>query len=158
MTNEKRCCIIYSQGKESLSASKIRRKERMDRLTRQRALILDIIRSDKCHHTAEELFTLAKERMPGISRATVYNNLHALAEEKIIRRISGDGASDRYDSAYMPHGHLVCIGCDKMVDFEIPGFSDLICERLGESIDSYELKVRYVCPNCKKLTYAAVNE
>ena len=127
-------------------------------MTRQRALILDIIRSDKCHHTAEELFNLAKERMPGISRATVYNNLHALAEEKIIRRISGDGASDRYDNAYVPHGHLVCIGCDRMVDFEIPGFSDMICENLGEEIDSYELKVRYVCPKCKKNTYATVNE
>ena len=55
LTNEKRCCIIYSQGKESLGANEKRRKERMDRLTRQRALILDIIRSDKCHHTAEEI-------------------------------------------------------------------------------------------------------
>ena len=118
-------------------------------MTRQRALILDIIRSDKCHHTAEEIFSMAKERMPTISRATVYNNLHSLEDEKIIRRISGDGSSDRYDNAFIPHGHLVCIGCDKMTDFDLPELDREISERLGEPIDSFELKIRYLCPECR---------
>ena len=118
-------------------------------MTRQRALILDIIRSDKCHHTADEIFSMARERMPTISRATVYNNLHSLEDERIIRRISGDGSSDRYDNAFVPHGHLVCIGCDKMTDFDLPELDREISERLGEPIDSFELKIRYVCPDCK---------
>ena len=118
-------------------------------MTRQRALILDIIRSDKCHHTAEEIFSMARERMPTISRATVYNNLHSLEDEKIIRRISGDGSSDRYDNAFIPHGHLVCIGCDKMTDFDLPELDREISERLGEPIDSFELKIRYLCPECR---------
>lgn len=117
-------------------------------MTRQRALILDIIRADKSHHTAEEIFGLAKERMPGISRATVYNNLHSLEEEKLVRRISGDGPSDRYDNAYIPHGHLICIRCGEMKDFTIPDFDSVLGEKLGEKIDSYELKVRYVCAEC----------
>lgn len=121
-------------------------------MTRQRALILDIIRSDKCHHTAEEIFSMARERMPTISRATVYNNLHSLEAEKIIRRISGDGSSDRYDNAFIPHGHLVCIGCDKMTDFDLPELDREISERLGEPIDSFELKIRYLCPECRAIT------
>ena len=121
-------------------------------MTRQRALILDIIRSDKCHHTADEIFSRARERMPTISRATVYNNLHSLEDERIIRRISGDGSSDRYDNAFVPHGHLVCIGCDKMTDFDLPEFDKEISERLGEPIDSFELKIRYLCPSCKAVT------
>ena len=48
------------------------------KMTKQREAILNVICSDKCHHTAEEIFELAKLRLPGISRATVYNNLHAL--------------------------------------------------------------------------------
>ena len=118
-------------------------------MTRQRALILDIIRSDKCHHTADEIFSMARERMPTISRATVYNNLHSLEAEKIIRRISGDGSSDRYDNAFIPHGHLVCIGCDKMTDFDLPELDRELSDKLGEPIDSYELKVRYLCPTCR---------
>ena len=124
-------------------------------MTRQRALILDIIRSDKCHHTAEEIFSMARERMPTISRATVYNNLHSLEDEKIIRRISGDGSSDRYDNAFIPHGHLVCIGCDKMTDFDLPELNREISDKLGEPADSYELKVRYLCPDCRAAAVAA---
>ena len=118
-------------------------------MTRQRALILDIIRADKCHHTAEEIFLIAKQRMPTISRATIYNNLHALQDEKIIRCIKGDGTKDRYDNAYVPHGHLVCIGCDKMTDFDVPEFDASIKEALGHDYDSYELKIRYLCDECK---------
>ncbi len=33
-------------------------------MTRQRAIILEVIRSDMCHHTAEEIFDLAKEKLP----------------------------------------------------------------------------------------------
>ena len=83
-------------------------------MTRQRAVILEIIRSDMCHHTADEIFRLAREKLPTISRATVYNNLKALEEEKIIRKISGDGAADRYDNAFEPHGHILCKKCGRV--------------------------------------------
>ena len=53
-------------------------------MTKQKALMLSIFRSELCkgeHRTADELLAFARERMPGISRATVYNNLKALEEE-----------------------------------------------------------------------------
>ena len=48
-----------------------------------------------CHHTADEIFALAKEKLPGISRATVYNNLKTLESARLIRRITGEALSDR---------------------------------------------------------------
>lgn len=121
-------------------------------MTRQRAIILELLRSDKCHHTAEELFLLAKQKMPTISRATVYNNLHSLEQEQIIRRISGDGGADRYDNAFIPHGHLVCVECGAVSDIDVPGIDDIIAKSIGDVAESYELKVRGRCPKCK---YAA---
>jgi len=118
-------------------------------MTRQRAVILEVLRSDKCHHTAEELFLLAKEKLPTISRATVYNNLHALEEERIIRKISGDSGPDRYDNAFVPHGHLVCTVCGSVSDIDLPGLNDMLSECIGTSVDSYELKVRGRCARCK---------
>ncbi len=117
-------------------------------MTKQRAVILEILRADKCHHTAEELFELAKEKLATISRATVYNNLHALCEEKIIRRISGDGGPDRYDNAFIPHGHLVCSICGAVSDIDVSGLSELLSESVGAEIESYELKVRGECKRC----------
>ena len=118
-------------------------------MTRQRAVILEVIRSDMCHHTAEEIFALAKEKLPTISRATVYNNLKALEEEKIIRRINGEDGSSRYDKSYIPHGHLFCINCKKIFDFNIPDFSSTITKYSEAVIDSYELTARGICPSCK---------
>jgi len=118
-------------------------------MTKQRAVILEVIRSDMAHHTAEEIFSLAKERLPDISRATVYNNLKALEAEKIIRKISGDGTADRYDNSYVPHGHIVCTECGSVRDFNIEGFDFVISSAIGEEFDSYELKVRRVCSQCR---------
>ena len=118
-------------------------------MTKQRAVILEVLRSDKCHHTAEELLELAKMKLPGISRATVYNNLKALEQEQIIRRISGDGGPDRYDNSFIPHGHLVCSVCGAVRDIDIPGIREALNESIGEEIDSYELKVRGRCSHCK---------
>ena len=117
-------------------------------MTKQRAVILEVLRSDKCHHTAEEIFELAKLKLPKISRATVYNNLHALEEECFIRRISGDSGPDRYDNSFIPHGHLLCMGCGKVYDIVIPEFERCLSEQIGD-VDSYELKVRGKCRECR---------
>ena len=117
-------------------------------MTKQRAVILDVLRSDKCHHTADEVFALAKERMPEISRATVYNNLKALEEARLIRRITGEGKSSRYDSSFIPHGHLFCSECGRVWDFSTEGLLDILESAVGRSFDSFELKVRTVCDEC----------
>ena len=119
-------------------------------MTKQRAAILEVLRSDKCHHTAEELFELTKKILPGISRATVYNNLRALEEEQIIRRISGDSGADRYDNSFIPHGHLVCSACGSVSDIDIPGIRECLFSSIGVEIESYELKVRGRCSLCKR--------
>ena len=118
-------------------------------MTKQREAILNVICSDKCHHTAEEIFELAKLRLPGISRATVYNNLHALERDRLIRRITAEDASDRYDGSYIPHGHLFCTVCKRVWDFSLPSFEEILASEIGENIDSYELKVRYICKECR---------
>ena len=121
-------------------------------MTRQRAVILEVIRSDMCHHTAEEIFSLASEACPGISRATIYNSLRYLEENKYIRRISGEGRTARYDGSYIPHGHAICERCDKVWDFEIPTLGAEIVSALGTDYDSYELKVRAVCAECRRVS------
>ena len=118
-------------------------------MTRQRQAILEVIRSDKRHYTAEELLSEVRRVLPNISRATVYNNLHALEDARLIRRITGEDGSDRYDSSYIPHGHFICSRCKEIYDFEIPEFSSTLEGLLGDKFDSYELKVRCVCSQCR---------
>lgn len=118
-------------------------------MTKQRELVLEVVRENKEHRTASEIFALAKERMPTISRATVYNNLKTLENMGLIRRITGDDAFDRYDGAFVPHGHTVCTGCGKMWDFNIDNLDGMISDAVGRGFSSYELKVRILCKKCE---------
>ena len=118
-------------------------------MTRQRTVVLEVLRSDKKHHTAEEIFILAKERMPTISRATVYNTLHYLEGARLIRRISGEGSPDRYDNSYELHGHLVCESCGGVFDIDIPNIESILRGEIGDSLSAYELKVIAKCDTCQ---------
>ncbi len=119
-------------------------------MTKQRLAVLGVIRDDMgCHHTAEEIYELAAKRVSHISRATVYNNLGELCRLGLIRKISGDGAADRYDSSPVPHGHAICTKCGVIWDFSLPEFDENIKEAIGRDFESYELKVQSVCDGCK---------
>ena len=118
-------------------------------MTRQRAVILNVIRSDMHHLTADEIFREAKKALPNISRATVYNNLRAMEDEELIRRIGGEGASDRFDSNRAPHGHLFCRECGNIFDINVPNLEGLIARTSVCDVSEYELKVRGVCGACK---------
>ncbi len=119
-------------------------------MTRQRRAVWDVVSRAGTHYTADEIFSEAKQLFPNISRATVYNNLHVLERERLIRRITAEGSSDRYDSSYIPHGHLFCTVCGAVEDFSIPNFTEKLAEFTESYIDSYELKVRHICKKCKQ--------
>ena len=121
-------------------------------MTRQRSVLLEIFRSTDsvgAHRTADEIFALAKERMPSISRATVYNNLRSMEEEGLIRRITGEGGADIYDSSFVLHGHLFCSGCKRVFDINTPKMLADLRTLTGLDICSYELKMRFICDECK---------
>ena len=88
------------------------------RYSKQRNLVLQILRENPVHPTAEWIFEKAKEEMPGIGVATVYRNLNALVEAGEIKRISGIDGVDRFDGNHMPHYHMKCRACGCLLDLE----------------------------------------
>jgi Fe2+ or Zn2+ uptake regulation protein len=61
------------------------------RNTRQRQLVLEEVRSRHDHPTAEQIFDEVHKVDEHLSRATVYRNLHLLADEGIILSIKAPG-------------------------------------------------------------------
>src|SRR5882672_8910477 len=94
------------------ASSRSKKKEKgTPALTRQRSLVLDVIQREDSHPTAAEVFHAARQAMPGISFATVYNSLRYLKEAGLVREITfGNGAS-RYDSETDRHDHAICSSC-----------------------------------------------
>lgn len=119
-------------------------------MTKQRELIISILKQSDRHLTADEIFFLAKLKMPSIAMATIYNNLNAMNEAGLIKRLHIDGVADCFDKIVEPHDHLLCDRCGKISDIKLPSLSDTLEEQIGSEIEDYELTVHYVCPECRR--------
>ena len=121
-------------------------------MTKNRKLILDIINNSYMHPTAEDIWDLARQKALGISLATVYNNLSALCEENLIRRITSGNSSKsaiHYDKIAPMHEHIVCDECQKIMDIKIDGLIEDVESKTGMNFSSYDLILHHVCPNCR---------
>lgn len=122
-------------------------------LTKQREVVLQVIRDGEEHLTANEVFDRAKQLLPTISFATVYNSLRYLKKTNLIGEISfGNGAS-RFDALTSRHDHAICTKCGKLVDMEIELPSEIVKLATKFSkfkLESIELTLRGLCPECNK--------
>ena len=122
------------------------------RLTAQRRVVAEVLDGDHVHFTADEVHARAAERLPEISRATVYNTLGELVSIGEVHEVSTDGRAERYDpNVRHPHQHLVCARCGVIRDVHPRGnpLADLpIAERFGFAILNVEVTYRGLCPTC----------
>lgn len=110
--------------------------------------ILTLINESSNHLTAEQVFLELKKTEPKIVLASVYNNLNALTERGLIRKVSLDGQADRYDKI-KKHDHLVCRKCGRLADFEFGDLTENLSAQLHSDVFKYDLKVFYECPECR---------
>jgi Fur family peroxide stress response transcriptional regulator len=120
-------------------------------LTKQREVVLQVIRDAEHHLTASEVFDEAKRLLPTISFATVYNSLRYLKDVGHIAEIQfGNGAS-RFDSKTDRHDHALCTSCGKLIDMDLP-LSDELVEMAARfskfKPESLHLTLRGLCPEC----------
>ena len=117
-------------------------------MTKYAEMILNIINESHDHMTAEQVFFALKKTEPKVVLATVYNNLNTLCSEDLIRKISMEGSPDRYDKIRR-HDHLICKRCGKLSDIMFEDLAGRLEEQLRENILSYDLRVFYLCPECR---------
>ena len=66
------------------------------RLTRQRRIILEVVRATDAHPTAALVYRRVRRRLPRVSLATVYRNLRTLAAEGVLTE-RADPSGVRFD-------------------------------------------------------------
>jgi Fur family transcriptional regulator, peroxide stress response regulator len=120
-------------------------------LTKQREVVLQVIRDSENHLTANEVFDEAKNLLPTISFATVYNSLRYLKEAGHISEIQFGSGASRFDKMTSRHDHAICVKCGRLVDMELEIPSELIAiaENFSQfKLESIELTLRGLCPEC----------
>jgi Fur family peroxide stress response transcriptional regulator len=90
------------------------------RPTRQREHIYSVILRKRDHPTADELFARAKEEMPTISLATVYNCLETLVEADLVRQVNLERGPSRFCPNQSQHAHFHCRNTGKIFDIALP--------------------------------------
>lgn len=118
-------------------------------MTTYERAIYHIITGSPRHLTVEQIYTEMKGSYPRIVAATVYNNVNKLWRAGLIHKVSVEGMPDRYDRA-VKHDHLVCQRCGRLTDITCEDLTASLRRQLGEDFLSYDLKIFYLCPDCRK--------
>lgn len=123
------------------------------RSTHQRRLVKEIVLRHSGHPIAEEVYEIAREQDPTISKGTVYRNLGVLADIGEIRHLPMPMGPDHFDFNLDNHYHFICRICYKVVDAELPYNSRLNETHPGMPgyrTEWHRLVLVGLCPDCEK--------
>lgn len=125
----------------------------MSNYSKQREVILDVIKNNRIHPTAEEIYNLVVNEEPKISKSTVYRNINILVEQGVIQKITMATGPDRYDYLHEEHYHAICEVCgevfDFCYDFEEEKIIKSIKQQTNMDIEVNSIIVHGICENCK---------
>lgn len=119
--------------------------------SKQCELVLNTLKENVVHPSADYIYNILKQDYPNISLATVYRNLNKLAQNGIIKKIEGLEDCDHFDHNTFEHYHLICVKCGRI--FDIPAdIAPDICktakEKYSFKIIRHEIVFKGICPQC----------
>ena len=116
--------------------------------TKQRSLILSIVKNMHGHLSADEIYILAKQEMPGIALATVYNNLNALYSAGEIGKVKIADSADLYDKSPVIHDAIETLREDAaLLELALMGAEVAI---IPFTFSCLLRLIEYLCKNCRK--------
>lgn len=129
----------------------------MKRYSKQREIMLNVLKSRKNHPTAQMLYEDVKKELPQIGIATVYRNISDLVSEGVILKIKtkNDGP-DRFDANIEPHYHFECTECNEIYDIypnremynELSDNIKTMIRKIGAEVTETDIMIRGICKKC----------
>ena len=123
------------------------------RVTPQRAVILETIAHLDGHSSANDVFDLARKRLPGLNLVTVYRTLERLQRAGLIDLLSASGGSMRFSirDRSNQHGHLQCRVCGSSSEIPAGLFNNILDDiekRYRFKVESDHITLQGVCEDC----------
>lgn len=121
-------------------------------MTKQKKIILEILRSTKNHPTADWIYEQAKHLIPDLSLGTVYRNLNQLKENGEILELNYGSSYSRFDGNPLNHYHFHCLECGRVYDLNIPlhiNTEEFKSDLDGHEITSHRLEFYGTCRECR---------
>ncbi|MGH7968295.1 MAG: Fur family transcriptional regulator [Limisphaerales bacterium] len=117
------------------------------RFTPQREHVYSVLVRKRDHPTAEEVFIRAKQEIPDISMATVYNCLDALVKCGLVRQVTLERGAARFCPNMREHCHFYCDACESVFDIGLPAPPGVPLPK-GFRAQRYDVTIHGFCPAC----------
>ncbi|MBQ9833402.1 MAG: transcriptional repressor [Clostridia bacterium] len=120
--------------------------------SKQRERVLNALAEKRNHPTADELYAYLKAQQCSMSPATVYRNLHQLADNGVVMRLSVPGGAERYDPVNDGHLHMICSECGGISDIPANAICDVVSQArkaTGYNVNSCSIMFYGVCKDCE---------
>lgn len=118
----------------------------------RRQILEGVLDLEGRHPTADEVHARTVARHPGVGRATVYRALESFVRAGVMTKASHLGAAVRYDAVVERHHHLLCLGCDRIIDIEDARLDAVPApdtSPLGFEVSDVQVQVRGLCRSCR---------
>ena len=123
-------------------------------VTHQRQVLYETMQSMPGHPSPEEVFASVQVRIPSISLATVYKNIHLFVESGVFRELSIHHGTLRVEMNKEPHHHMVCSVCKKVADLPGGNQANFALQNAtlpgGFLVERVSMDVIGVCPECQQ--------
>lgn len=130
------------------------------RVTHQRTEVFRELASTAGHPSAEAVFEGVRDRIPAISRDTVYRTLAFLEEIGLVHRVDFLPGAVRYDANTDAHHHFVCTACGSIKDFEndaLDAFTPPAEIKRWGTVERIQVQLRGRCSKCGSTGTATKN-
>jgi Fe2+ or Zn2+ uptake regulation protein len=122
-------------------------------MTLQRRAVLRAVLDLDDHPTADRVHAALARRRVRVSRATVFRTLESLVRLGVITKACHPGSTVRYDGRIEQHHHLICLSCDRVVDFSDKHLDALPVpdtRRFGFAVKDFRVQLRGICRECRE--------
>jgi Fur family peroxide stress response transcriptional regulator len=121
------------------------------KVTPQRLAVLQIIKGNRTHPSAEKVYHEISKKFPSISFATVYNTLAKLVAVGEIQELDIDPNKKRFDPYTSLHYHFYCKTCGKVYDVDYDtSLTPPIKKIAGHQVEAIQLNFKGVCKVCSQ--------
>lgn len=127
-------------------------KSLMERSTRQRCAIRQVLLEADRPLLANEILEAAKLEVPTLGLATVYRTLKALVAQENLRVVELPGENPRFEFEHEHHHHFSCQKCGKVYDIHAcPGDLGKLVPK-DFKVERHELTLYGTCAKCRSTT------
>jgi Fur family peroxide stress response transcriptional regulator len=122
--------------------------------THQRQVLYEVMQTMPGHPSPEEVYARVKKRVPAISLATVYKNIHLFLETGVLKQLSPHHGSLRVEmNSVHHHHHMVCSHCRAITDIDEKDLGALPAPKHlpgGFQAERYSVDVIGICAACQE--------